>query len=171
MLIIGNVMSLISAVFLGTSTFQKSKNNVLKFQILDGTFNVLSNLFLGGFSGCVVGTICIVRNLLVVSKKIGKFTGTLIIVTIVTLGLLFNNRGLIGCLPIVAGIQYSLTVMIAEETKTIKRSLILNLILWCVYNLYLLSIPLFLMQLVLLAVAVINLVKDYRQDKVLNTDQ
>ena len=165
MLIAGNVMSFISATFLGISTFQKSKSDVLKFQILDGSFNVLSNLFLGGYSGCIVGIICLIRNLLVVNKKIGKVTGALIVSTILILGIKFNNRGLIGYLPIIAGIQYSLTVIIAENANTIKRALIVNLLLWCIYNLFIFSIPLFVTQLILLVITIANLAKDYRQTK------
>lgn len=56
------------------------------------------------------------------------------------LGLLSNNRGLLGLIPVIGSIIYTYGTLVCKRTITIKLNIVLNLILWGVYEGILLDI-------------------------------
>ena len=53
----------------------------------------------------------------------------------VVLGIWFNNRGLLGWLPIVANFEYSVSVFrFRDDEKALKYAFIINMVMFCVFN-------------------------------------
>ena len=58
----------------------------------------------------------------------------ILIVLGVVLGVIFNNRGLVGWLPIVANLEYSLAVFRFQDERGIKIALIINMLMFTVFS-------------------------------------
>lgn len=165
MLILGNLFSLIASIFLLSSTFTKSKKSLVKLQIGDTGSNVVANLLLGGISGAVVSAFGLIRNLLVYSKKGTKVLYSIVIASMVFTSIVFNNRGVVGLLPIFASAVYSIT-MCKESSSAIsmKKALIINVSAWLIYNVTILAIPSVISNLTVLLSTIYNLVKSTDTD-------
>ena len=58
----------------------------------------------------------------------------------VVLGVVFNNRGLLGWLPIFANLEYSIAVFKLKENEgALKLAFILNMVLYAVFSLVILN--------------------------------
>ena len=54
----------------------------------------------------------------------------------VVLGIAFNNRGLLGLLPVIANLEYSISVFrFKDNEKALKLAFILNMVLYAVFSL------------------------------------
>jgi len=59
----------------------------------------------------------------------------------VVLGVVFNNRGLLGWLPIAANLEYSIAMFrFRENEKGLKISFIINMAMYSAFNFILLNI-------------------------------
>ena len=51
------------------------------------------------------------------------------------LGIVFNNRGLLGWLPIIANLEYSIAVFkLRDNEKLLKITFIINMIMYAVFS-------------------------------------
>ena len=78
--LLAQVSSAIGALCVAISSFAKSKNNMLIWQITDYIFTAIANLLLGGYTGALTISISIIRNILMVKKKMTKTILTILIV-------------------------------------------------------------------------------------------
>lgn len=67
--LLAQVFSAIGALCVAISSFAKSKNNMLVWQITDYIFTAIANLLLGGYTGALTISISIIRNSLMVKKE------------------------------------------------------------------------------------------------------
>lgn len=96
--------------------------------------NITKNILLGGYSGAVVQMFGLIRSLLAMTNKFQGIVASIIIACQIAFGLYFNNHGLVGVLPILATVVFSITVMKTSNMIYIKYALVVNLLLWCTYN-------------------------------------
>lgn len=156
---LGNLFSLIGALFLLKSTLVKDKQEMLKLQIFDSTAHTISTIFLGGYSGAVTCMITVIRNVLQYYNRINKYIVYLFLVLILIVGLLFNNSGLIGVLPVVACMMYTLVMFKTTSAKHLKVGLIVNVLMWLIYDIYILAIPSIVTDLTIAVSTVISLIR------------
>lgn len=132
------------------------------WQIIDSSFNSISNIFLSSYSGYITNIFTLLRNYLTYKGKFNKKYLVIFILLLVVLGLYFNNKGIIGILPIIASIEYTIFMYKAKTTNRLRIGLIINLIMWGVYNFYIKAYPMFIMNIIIISLSSINNYKSKR---------
>lgn len=163
MFILGEIFSFLAAAFLGYSTFSKNKKKMAFLQIIDSTFNGISNLFLLSYSGIITNAFTATRNFLVYKNKFTNKVAIVFCILIICIGVTFNNKGPIGILPIIASVEYTIFICKSKNTNNLRLGLIFNLILWAIYDFYISSYPMFTMDVMIIFFSIFN---NYRLRKV-----
>jgi hypothetical protein len=133
MIWLGHILSAVSFAALAASLFARDTHRLFLLQAADSFLGALSNLCFGGFSGASTNGIATARNLL---KANGRFTGSVVWVTLVAqvaFGVLVNNQGLLGLLPVAATVEYTLAVALTDGVRAVKLALLVNILMWGSY--------------------------------------
>ena len=139
-IILGNVFSLCASISDTLSSSRKTAKGVLLVQCLSQVFYLASTLALKGYSAAVQNAVSIFRNLAAISKKENKLVEWILVILGVVLGLLFNNRGFIGLLPVVANLEYTLAVFrFKDNERALKIAFAICIALFMVFNVALLN--------------------------------
>ncbi|MFQ6974343.1 MAG: YgjV family protein [Streptococcus salivarius] len=140
--LLAQVFSAIGALCVAISSFAKSKHKMLVWQITDYIFTAIANLLLGGYTGALTISISIIRNSLMVKKKMTKAILTiLIIIQIICRNPISISLGLIGYLPIISSVSYSLAIAITRNLQWLRWVIIENMLLWLIYDLTIQAYP------------------------------
>lgn len=140
-LIIGNIFSFLASLCTAVSVVKKNKTDFMYWQVGNTVFAILTNFVLLSYSGVTTNSVSLIRNVLAYKKKL-SFLITLIILAIsVTLGLMFNNRGLIGILPVFSSAGYTLCIFLTKNEQQLRYALIADLSVWATYYLYIQAYP------------------------------
>ena len=164
-ILLGELFSFIAAFFLALSTFRTKKNKMLIFQLADSIFNAISNLFLNSFSGFVVNIFTSIRNYLSIKEKFNKRELFFYVILILIIGIKVNNKGIVGILPIIASVEYSLFMHKSKSSQIMRIALLINLSLWLIYDFFIKSYPMFIMDLVIILITVINIIRFHNKEK------
>lgn len=132
-LIIGNIIALLASILIVFISYAKNKKNIIILQTLQVSLLTLSNLILGGLTGAIINAITIVRNILCYKNKLTKLNITIISVLLIVLSLYFNNLSLIGVLPLISTVIYTVFIN-TKSTIILKLLLLLNMICWGIYD-------------------------------------
>ena len=130
--LLAQVFSAIGALCVAISSFAKSKNNMLVWQITDYIFTAIANLLLGGYTGALTISISIIRNSLMVKKKMTKTILTILIIIQIIVGTYLNQLGIIGYLPIISSVSYSLAIAATPNLQWLR---------WLIYDLTIQAYP------------------------------
>ena len=135
-LLLGNGCSLLATLSNMVASTRKTARGVLLVQSLGQAFYFACAIFLKGYSGAVQNAMSIVRNFVAMGKKkAGKPVEWGLIAAGVVLGVVFNNRGLAGWLPILGNLEYSLAVFrYRDNQRMLKIALIVSLIIFIAFN-------------------------------------
>ena len=134
-LLLGNGCSLMATLSNMFASTRKTARGVLLVQSLGQAFYFACAIFLKGYSGAVQNAMSIVRNFVALGKKQRKWVEWTLIAAAVVLGVVFNNRGLAGWLPIVGNLEYSLAVFrFRDNQRMLKVALIVSLAIFIVFN-------------------------------------
>ncbi len=140
-LILGNLFSIFAMLSDSFSSSRKTAKGVLKVQILSQFFYGFGVLVLKGYSGAVQNGVSILRNIAAICKLEHRLIEWGLIALGVGLGILFNNLGLIGWLPILANLEYSLAVFrYKDHQRALKIAFLINLALFMIFNAAILNI-------------------------------
>lgn len=120
-IIIGNICSIGAMVTDSISGTRKKHREILAVQISAGS------IILKGYSSTAQSLVAILRNLAAMKGVRHKAVEWALILLGVALGILWNNRGLLGWLPIAANLEYSVAVFRFSKTE---RGLKLSLPQW-----------------------------------------
>jgi len=137
-IIIGNIIALIASLIMVYTGLIKKKEKIIYVQTIQIGLSVLSNIVLGGITGAIINTISCIRNILCYKEKLGQKSKVLIIISSITLSLAFNNLGIIGLLPVISTIAYTLLMNMKNVVK-FKYLTIFTMLLWFIYDLYIKS--------------------------------
>ena len=137
-IVIGNIVALVASLLMVYTGIIKRKEKIVLIQTIQIGLSVLSNIILGGITGAIINAISCVRNILCYKEKLGTTAKVLIIVSSVVLSLLFNNLGIIGILPIISAVVYTLFMNIKDVVK-FKYLTIFIMLFWGTYDLYIKS--------------------------------
>ena len=133
-LLIGNVIAFAAALFTLASAWSRERRKIYRFQAAQCLLLAVANVFFASLSGVTTFVLCTLRNLLLARDR---FTGKICIVFIAAvagIGLAANNRGLVGLIPVLTTVLYSVGCLYARRTHAIKANIIVNLMLWAVYD-------------------------------------
>ena len=161
LIIIANVISGIGMITLFISTQLKEKKSIIGLQAVNHTLAIIGGLILKGYSGVVQDAIGLVRNIVVIKGKQTTFLKILFVGLGLVLGIVFNNHGWIGLLPIIGATEYAIVIVNEKATeRTIKKAIIASTILWGIYSLFILNYVNFVANTITAISAAINLMRN-----------
>ena len=134
-IIIGNICSLCAMVTDSVSGTREKRGQILGIQIISQLFYGAGSFILKGYSGTVQNAVAIFRNLAAIREIKSKVLEWGLVAAGVVLGIVFNNRGLIGWLPIVANFGYSIAVFrLRDNERLLKLVFIVNMLMFAVFS-------------------------------------
>lgn len=134
-LILGNLCSVFAMITDSISATRKSPKAVLLVQSISQAFYGIGTILLKGYSGAVQNIVSILRNFAAIKNIQSKWIQWIFVVLGVVLGILFNNIGILGYLPIIANLQYSLAVFrFRDNERALKYALIICVLLYTVFS-------------------------------------
>ena len=111
----------------------RTRKKMLTIQIGQLSFLALSNIVLGAYTGAVLNVVSIGRNILSMKVKYTLPIKLIIAAILVGPGLLANNRGLLGVLPIIGSTLITFFLDIEDVVK-LKIVYILSQSAWIFYD-------------------------------------
>lgn len=134
-LIIGNLCSIAAMVSDACSATRNNTRGILLFQTLSQFFYGVGAMLLKGYSGVVQNVVSVIRNLSALGTRRWKTLEWMLALAAVGFGLLFNNRGLVGLLPVVANLEYTVAVFrFRDRERLLKGAFLLNAVMYGVFN-------------------------------------
>lgn len=134
-LIAGNICSLCAMISDSVSGTRKKHGEILAVQIVSQLFYGAGSIILKGYSSTAQNLVAIFRNLAAMKRIKSKVLEWALIALGVVLGVIFNNRGLLGWLPIVANLEYSIAVFrFKEDERGLKLAFVANMLMYCVFS-------------------------------------
>ena len=161
----GNLSSLCAMVTDSISGTRKKQKQILLLQSLSQVFYMTSYIVLRGYSSAVQCVVGILRNFAAMWKIKSKVVEWILVAMGVGLGIYFNNMGLLGWLPVVANLEYSIAVFrFKENPRALKIAFLINMLMYCVFNAIILNFVGAISSLVVAVTTLIFLIKDRKQD-------
>ena len=134
-IIVGNACSLAAMVTDSISGTRKRRSQILGIQIISQVFYAAGSMILKGYSSTAQNFVAILRNLAGMKNIKSRIVEWGLISLGVVLGIVFNNRGLLGWLPIVANFIYSVAIFqFKDNEKGLKIVFIINLLMYTVFS-------------------------------------
>lgn len=135
-IIFGNICSLLAMATDSISSTRKTPKSVLWVQNASQLFYCIGAIILKGYSGAAQNVVSILRNLVVIREINSRFLEWTLLILGVFLGLFFNNLGWVGLLPVIANLQYTITVFkFHDNERAIKVSFMLGAVMFSVFSL------------------------------------
>ena len=134
-MIAGNICSFFAACFTLLSAWSRDRKRIYLYQAAQCLILAVANIFFVSVSGTTTYFLCAVRNWLIAENR---FTGRrciLFVIAVAVLGLAANTRGIVGLLPVITTVIYTVACLYVKRTQDIKWNIIVNLVLWTVYDL------------------------------------
>ena len=133
--IIGNLFSLCAMVSDSVSGTRKKHSEIMAVQIVSQFFYAASSIALKGYSSTAQNVVAVFRNLAAMKNVKSKVLEWALILAGVALGIAFNNRGLLGWLPIIANLEYSISVFrLKDNERALKLAFIVTMIMYAVFS-------------------------------------
>ena len=134
-IILGNACSLLAMLADSYSSTRKTTKGVLWVQNVSQVLYGASTIFLKGYSASVQNAVSLLRNLVAIKKINSKILEWFLVILGVVLGIVFNNLGWIGYLPILANLQYTLAIFkYKDNERAIKISFAICVVLFIIFN-------------------------------------
>lgn len=133
-LLIGNIFAFVGACFTFLSAWSRDKKRIYLYQAAQCLALAAANVFFASLSGVTTYALCTLRNLLLAYERFTARRCIVFVAAVAGLGVYANNRGLVGLLPVVTTAVYTVGCLCAKRTRAIKYNLIVNLLLWAVYD-------------------------------------
>ena len=134
-IIVGNVFSLCAMATDSFSGTRKEHRQIMSAQIVSQFFYAASSIVLKAYSSTVQNVVAIFRNYAAMKNVKSKALEWGLVLAGVVLGIAFNNRGILGWLPIIANLEYSISVFkFKDNEKALKLAFIINMIMYAVFS-------------------------------------
>ena len=134
-MIIGNLCSLLAMGTDAFSTTRKTTKGMLWVQNLSQLIYGVGTAVLGGYSGAVQNVVSILRNLVAIRNINSQLLEWFLVGLGVVLGLVCNNLGFMGLLPMIANLQYTLVVFrFKNNQRALKISFLVTCLLFALFN-------------------------------------
>ncbi|MBR6735343.1 MAG: YgjV family protein [Oscillospiraceae bacterium] len=159
-LIIGNLCSLLGMISDSLSSTRKTAAGVLSLQTLGQVFFGVGSAVLKGYSAAVQSAVSILRNLAAIKKIDSRPLELALTAAGVIFGFLFNNLGVVGLLPIIANLEYTLVIFrYKDNARILKMSFFVNVSLFTIFNAFICNFVGVVSNCVILASIAYSLIK------------
>lgn len=136
--VIANIIALIGSIFMVVASYVKSDKMCVLLQSIQIFMFIISNILLKGLTGVIINTLSLVRNILTYKKKLNTFIKYALLVVIVVLSVIFNNLGIVGYLPLIGTIVFTIFIDSKSNFK-FRASLTFSIFMWLIYDTYIMS--------------------------------
>ena len=140
LLLFGNIVSFAAACFTLASAWSRDRRRIYLYQAGQCLLLAFANILFGSVSGVTTFALCTARNLLLAYDRFTPRRCWFFVSAVALLGLFANNRGAVGLIPVVTTALYTVVCLYAKRTRDIKLNLIVNLLLWAVYDFFILDL-------------------------------
>ncbi len=165
-IIIGNVCTLAAMGANAASSTRKTARGMLLLQNLGQAIYFASAIVLRGYSAAVQNAVSILRNFTAIRNIKSKALEWILTVAGVVLGILFNNRGLIGLLPVIGNLQYTIAIFrFQENERVLKLSFLISGISFLIFNIAIFNIVGAVSDFVVAVTTVVVLLKGKTNEK------
>ena len=162
--VIGNACSLLAMITDSVSSTRKTTKEVLLFQSLGQLIYCIGTIVLKGYSAAVQNAVSLARNVVAIRNINSKALEWTLVVLGVVLGVVFNNLGLIGLLPVLANLQYTLAIFrFRDNDRALKISFLICVTMFAVFNAAILNIVGVCANAVIFTTSVVALLRDARK--------
>jgi hypothetical protein len=161
-LILGNVLSLFSAICLAISVVKKNKKDLMYWQIGDPLFGIATCIVLSAYAALVISVVCLIRNILSYKNKLTKNITYILLFISVVIGLYANNLGVIGLMVILASAGYTVCIYLTKNEQQMRWALVVNQLLWFIHNFYVQAYPSAVACIVLCIWTFVQIYKNHR---------
>ena len=134
-IIVGNILSLCAMTSDSISGTRKKLSEIMGIQIVSQFFYGASSIVLKGYSSTAQNVVAVFRNLAAMKNVKSKALEWGLVLAGIVLGVTLNNRGLLGWLPIIANLEYSVSVFkFKDNEKALKLAFIINMVMYAVFS-------------------------------------
>ena len=159
-LIIGNIFSFFAVSCVGVSVIKKNKKNFMYWQIGETVFGMFANIFLYAYSALTISIVCLIRNILSYKNRLTKNITAILLVISILVGLYANNLGIIGILPIIASVSYTVCIYITKNEQQMRYATVFNMFLWFIHDMYIRAYPSAVANILLCIWTIIQILKN-----------
>lgn len=132
-IVLGNMISFAAAVMLFLGCYTTDTNKIYRYQIAENMILCLSSLVFGSYSGMITLSLAIFRNILLMKDKYTKNWMILLSIVITAGGVMVNTKGLVGLLPVIATLVWTVSNYYFRDFLHVKIFLLINIALWTIY--------------------------------------
>lgn len=133
--IIGNLSTLLAMATNAFSSTRKTSKDVLRVQNISQAVYFISAIALKGYSAAVQNVVSVLRNVAAIRNIKSKTVEWILTIAGVVLGIVFNNRGLLGLLPVIGNFQYTLAIFRVKGNELLlKISFFISTAAYVAYN-------------------------------------
>lgn len=162
-IIIGNLCTLLAMGGNAVSATRKTTKGVLSWQNLSQVIYFACAIILKGYSAAVQNVVSFLRNIAAIRNVKSKTVEWVLTIAGVVLGVLFNNRGLMGLLPVVGNLQYTLAIFrFKDNERLLKLSFLISSVAYAVFNIVLYNFVGAVSDTVVAVTTAVVLIKDCR---------
>lgn len=134
-IIIGNIISMAAAVFTFLGSVSRGRKKIYGYQVIQCAVMAVASVVFGSWSGVTTFALCGIRNAFAAYDRLTARRTVIIAVLVGILGIISNNRGAVGLIPVIATIIYTAGSFALRSERKIKLNIALNLVLWAIYDL------------------------------------
>jgi len=165
------MLSGMALYFFITGWHKKEHKKILTYQVFSSIFNIAGFLFLNAYSGAILSSITMARNLLfrqrekfywVQSNKIIFF-----FMTILMIGTVLTWKGYITLLPATASLFGTYSVSRSNPTE-MRKYMLAGVVLWIPYNFYVEAYIASIGSIIMTVSLISAIIKNYQNQKEFN---
>ncbi len=160
-IVIGNLVSLLAAVFTAMASWTRDTQKTYVYQTLQCSLLALANVFFTSWSGIAVLLLCAVRNILTAKGKLTLPVSLFFVGLLVLVGFFVNNLGAIGWIVTAATILYTIGALIFHSERMIKINIFVNLLLWIIYDFLIHDFSSLSMDSVILIITLVAIIRTF----------
>ncbi|MEA4971730.1 hypothetical protein SDC9_92752 [bioreactor metagenome] len=132
-LIIGNILSFIAAVFLGISCYAKDRKKIFTYQLVNCATYTVASYFFGTYAAITTLIFCCIRSILIMKDRYTSTAAYILVIAVIAFGIMANNRGIVGLLPVIASVVYNLCCYYITDPHLTRYSILINELIWVTY--------------------------------------
>ena len=165
-LIVGNLCTLLAMGANAISSTRKSAKSVLAVQSIGQLIYLISAIVLRGYSAAVQNAVSVLRNIAAIRNVKSKTLEWILTIAGVALGVFFNNRGIIGLLPVLGNLQYTLAIFrIKNNERLLKISFLISVVSFLVFNIVLYNFVGLISDAVVVITTTVVLIRERNQEQ------
>ena len=165
-LIIGNLCTLLAMGANAISSTRKTAKGVLAVQSIGQLIYLVSAIVLRGYSAAVQNAVSVLRNIAAIRNIKSKTLEWMLTIAGVALGVLFNNRGIIGLLPVLGNLQYTLAIFrVKNNERLLKISFLISVASFLAFNVVLYNFVGLIADTVVVTTTTVVLIRERKQEK------